>query len=251
MKVTNLLISQPKPVGDSSPYFDLAEKLKLNFTFRQFIKIVGVSTKDFRAQHINLPDYTAVIFTSKIGIDNFFRIAKEVKYAVPETLKYFCTTEQIALYLQKYIVYRKRKIFHGKNTFNDTIDALKKNISEKFLLITSDVSSNEIPDFLNSVGIKFDKCVMYQTVSAELDDIKADFPNFQVLVFFTPAGIKSLHENFPDFEQGDVKIAAFGHSAWEAVEKYGYRLDIKAPTEEAKSMPAALEQFIIANNKKK
>ena len=185
MKITNLLISQPKPVGDSSPYFDLAEKLKLNVTFRQFIKIVGVSTKDFRAQHINLPDYTAVIFTSKIGIDNFFRIAKEVKYAVPETLKYFCTTEQIALYLQKYIVYRKRKIFHGKKTFNDTIDALKKNIAEKFLLITSDVSSNEIPDFLDSVGIKFDKCVMYQTVSAELDDRQYIDVFFDILELFS------------------------------------------------------------------
>ena len=246
-----MLISQPKPTGDSSPYFDLADKLKLNVTFRQFIKIVGVSSKDFRAQHINLPDYTAIIFTSKIGIDNFFRIAKEMKYAVPETLKYFCTTEQIALYLQKYIVYRKRKIFHGKNNFNDTVEAFKKNINEKFLLVTSDVSSNEIPDFLDSIGINFAKVVLYQTESADLDDLKADFPNFQVLVFFTPAGIKSLHENFPDFEQGDVKIAAFGHSAWEAVEKYGYRLDIKAPTDEAKSMPAALEQFIIANNKKK
>ncbi|MCQ2973696.1 MAG: uroporphyrinogen-III synthase [Bacteroidales bacterium] len=229
----------------------MAEKLKVNVEFRQFISVDGVSLKDFRSQHINLPDYTAIVFTSKTGVDNFFRIAKETKYTVPETLKYFCSSEAIGLYLQKYITFRKRKINFGNTNFTELADSLKKNITEKFLLVTSDVSTNEIPNFLESIGIKFDKVVMYQTVSADLKDLKENFSKYQVLVFFTPAGIKSLHENFPDFVQGDVKIAALGHAAQEAVEKYGYRLDIKAPTEEFKSMPAALEHFIVANNKKK
>lgn len=251
LKISNLLVSQPKPVGARSPYLDLAEKLHLNVDFRQFIKVEGITMKEFRSQHINFADFTAVIFTSKIGIDNYFTIAKETKFAVPETMKYFCSTEGIALYLQKYIVYRKRKIFHGNNNIKDLADALKKNISEKFLLAHSDVSSNEIPDFLDKMKIDYKKVLLYKTVSADLSDMKENLSKFDMLVFFTPAGIKSLSENFPDFVQNETKIAAFGATTCDAVEKAGYRLDVKAPTKEDPSMTSAIEHFIVAHNKKK
>ena len=251
MKISNLLVSQPQPAGANSPYLDLAKKLHLKVDFRQFIKVEGVTTKEFRSQHINFADFTAVIFTSKIGIDNYFAIAKETKFAVPETMKYFCSTESIALYLQKHILYRKRKIFHGEKSVTDMTEAFKKNLTEKFLLIHGDVSSNEIPDFLEKMKIDYHKAMLYKTVSADLSDMKEKLSDFDMLVFFTPAGIKSLSENFPNFIQNDTKIAAFGLTTCEAVEKAGYRLDVKAPTKEDPSMTSAIEHFITALNKKK
>ncbi len=245
------MVSQPKPTVDGNPYVALADKLKLNVGFRQFIKVEGVTSKEFRAQHKNLPDYQAVVFTSKIGIDNYFKFAKEVKFNVPEDMLYYCSTEAVALYLQKYITFRKRKIFYGDKNVTELADSIKRHSADNTLIVHSDVSSDEIPKFFDKLKIKHDEIVLYKTVSADLSDMKEEFDSYQVLVFFTPAGIRSLKENFPEWEQGDVKIAAFGASTQEEVKKLGYRLDIEAPTEECKSMTMALEKFITANNKKK
>ncbi len=251
MKITSLLVSQPKPAGDGNPYLVLAEKLKLNVDFRQFIKVEGVTGKEFRAQHIDIRDFKAVVFTSKIGIDTYFQFAKDIKFTVPEDMLYYCSTESIALYLQRHIVFRKRKIFYGTKTVTELTDTIKKHLDAPTLVVHGDVSSNEIPNFLDKLKVKHQEIVLYKTVSADLSDIKEEFKKQHVLVFFTPAGIRSLHENFPEWEQGDTKIAAFGSSTQEEVKKLGYRLDIEAPTEECKSMTMALEKYIVANNKKK
>ena len=245
------MVSQPKPTTDGNPYVVLAEKLKLNVGFRQFIKVEGVTSKEFRAQHVNLPDFKAVVFTSKIGIDNYFKFAKEVKFKVPEDMLYYCSTEAVANYLQKYITFRKRKIFYGEKTVTELTDSIKRHGTENTLVVHSDVSSDEIPKFLDKLKVKHTEVVLYKTVSADLADMKEEFDSYQVLVFFTPAGIRSLHENFPEWKQEDVKIAAFGKVTQDEVKKLGYRLDIEAPTEECKSMTSALEKFIVANNKKK
>ncbi|MCR5454892.1 MAG: uroporphyrinogen-III synthase [Bacteroidales bacterium] len=251
MKISSLLVSQPKPTVDGNPYVALAEKLKLTVGFRQFIKVEGVTSKEFRAQHLNLPDFKAVVFTSKVGIDNYFKFAKEIKYKVPEDQLYYCSTKAVADYLQKYITYRKRKIFFGEKNVTELTEPIKRHVAENTLIVHSDVSSDVIPNFLDKLKVKHSSVVLYKTVSADLSDMKEDFKNYQVLVFFTPSGIKSLKENFPDWEQGDVKIAAFGKATQDEVTKLGYRLDIMAPTEECKSMTSALEQYIVANNKKK
>jgi len=252
LKISNVLVSQPKPAAESNnPYQLLADKLKFNVEFRQFIKVEGVTSKEFRGQHINLPDFTAVVFTSKIGIDNYFKFAKEIKFNVPEDMLYFCTTEAIALYLQKYIIFRKRKIFYGTKTISDITDTIKKHLDAKVLIVKGDVSNDEIPKFFDKMKMFHKEITLYKTVSADLSDIEKDFSKYQVLVFFTPSGIKSLKENFPDWKQGDVKIAAFGATTHEEIKKLGYTLDIAAPTEENPSMIMALEKFITAANKKK
>ncbi len=251
MKIQNLLISQPKPVGDKSPYFDLAEKHKLKIDFRQFIKVISVDLKEYKSQHINLQDYTAVVFTSKQGIDSFFNIAEQIKYKVPETQLYYCSTEAIALYLQKYTLYRKRKIFHGKLKISELKEQILKHKTENFLIAASDITNNENSDFLNSLGVKNNKIILYKTVSADLSDIKDEFNKYDMLCFFSPAGIKSLKENFPDFTQGEVKICAFGTTTHQAVEELGYRLDVKVPSQEYKSMDSAIDHFVSQYNKKK
>lgn len=251
MKITNVLVSQPKPTAEGNPYVLLAEKLKLNLQFKQFIKVEGVSSKEFRAQHINLADFTAVVFTSKIGIDTYFKFAKEVKFAVPEDMLYFCSTEAIALYLQKYITFRKRKIFYGTKNVTEITDVIKKHIDAKVLIVQGDVSPDVLPKFFEKLKMVHKEVVLYKTVSADLSDIKDSFEKNQILVFFTPAGIRSLKENFPDWKQGDTKIAAFGESTQDELKKLGYNLDIACPTEENPSMVMALEKYIVANNKKK
>ncbi len=246
------MVSQPKPAEPKgNPYVALAEKLKLNLEFRKFIKVEGVTSKEFRAQHIVLSDFKAVVFTSKIGIDTYFQFAKETKFQVPEDMLYYCSTESIALYLQRYIIFRKRKIFYGTKNVTELTDTIKKHLEAPTLIVHGDVSSDEIPKFFDKLKVKHQEIVLYKTVSDDLSDIKDTFQNSHVLVFFTPAGIRSLHENFPEWEQGDTKIAAFGPSTQDEVKKLGYRLDIEAPTEECKSMTMALEKYIVANNKKK
>lgn len=251
MKITSLLVSQPNPNGQVNPYTVLGEKLKLKVDFRQFIRVQGVTSKDFRAQHVVLSDYKAVVFTSKVGIDTYFAMAKESKFSVPDDMLYYCSTEAIALYMQKHITFRKRKIFYGEKSVLELTDQVKKHADCDTLIVHGDVSSDEIPKFFDKLKVKHQEVVMYRTVSADLSDIKDKFDSYHVLVFFTPAGIRSLHENFPDWKQGDVKIAAFGASTQEEVKKLGYRLDIEAPTQECKSMTMALEKFIVENNKKK
>jgi len=247
LKIKSILVSQPAPTTEKSPYFDLAEKYNLKIDFRQFIQIEGVTAKEFRQERINISEYTAIIFTSRTAIDHFFRLCTEMKVQVADTTRYFCISESIAFYLQKYIVYRKRKIFYGESKFEELIDLIKKYSDEKFLVPLSDIHKEEIPVLLDKIKINYTKAIMYKTVSADLSDI-VDF-NYDILVFFSPSGIKSLKQNFPKFQQNEVAIAAFGPTTAKAVIEESLRLDIQAPTPSATSMPAALEQFIKNNLK--
>ncbi len=249
-KIKTLLISQPKPVDmDKNPYLDLAKKYNLNVTFRQFIKIEGINPQDFRTQRIDILAHGAVILTSKLSVDHYFRICNEMRVTVPETMKYFCINEQTAYYLQKYIQYRKRKIFFGHGTILDLVDVIKKNKSEKFLLPVSDVHKEQIVEFLDEMHLTYTKGVFYKTVSANLSDIKT-LNEFDVLVFFTPAGIKSLKQNFPSFKQGNTRIAAFGYTTAQTLKDLGYRLDIFAPNPINPSMTGALETYLRESNKR-
>ncbi len=249
-RVRSILVSQPRPSEtEKNPYYDLAKKHNLNISFRQFIKVEGLSAQDFRLQRIDILEHGAVILTSKLAVDHYFRICNEMRVTVPETMKYFCINEQTAYYLQKYIQYRKRKIFFGHGTISDLVDVIKKNKAEKFLLPASDVHKEQIVDFLEEVKITFTKGVFYKTVSADLSDMKS-LNEFDIIVFFTPAGIQSLKKNFPSFKQGHTRIAAFGHTAAATLKSLGYRLDIFAPNPQNPSMTGALDAYIKEANKR-
>lgn len=248
-KVKTLLISQPKPETEKNPYYDLANKYNLIETFRQFIKIEGLPVKDFRAQRIDILEHKAVILTSRMAVDHYFRMCNEMRVTVPESMKYFCINEATAYYLQKYIQYRKRKIFFGHQTIQDLVDVIRKNREEKFLLPAADVQKEQIVDFLDALNIKYTKAIMYRTVSADLTDIK-NLNDYDVLVFFTPAGIRSLKHNFPNFVQGNTRIACFGAATANTLLKNGYRLDIYAPNPKNPSMSGALDSYIKEANKR-
>lgn len=243
------MVSQPKPTTPKSPYFDLADKNNVKIDFRQFIQVEGIDSKDFRKQKINVLEHTAIVFTSRTAIDHFFRICEETRVAVPETMKYFCISEATAFYLQKYIVFRKRKIFHSTGKFPDLMDIIKKHKEEKFLVPLSDIHKQEIPDLFNKAKVKYSKAIFYRTVSSDLSDIKEI--DYDILVFFSPSGIASLFQNFPDFKQNNIVIASFGPATAKAVTEAGLRLDIQAPMPQAPSMTAALELFIKQQNKNK
>lgn len=247
MKIKKIIVSQPDPLSEKSPYMELAQKFNLKIDFRPFIKVEGISAKDFRQQKIDILQHTAVIFTSRTAIDNFYRICEEVRVTIPETMKYFCITEAIAHYLQKYIVYRKRKIFFGPGTFVQLMDVILKHKNEKFLVPLSDVHKAEIPKTLDKAKIKYSKGIFYRTVSSDLSDLKE--LDYNMLVFYSPSGIKSLFENFPNFQQNDIAIAAFGDNTAKAVKDNGLRLDVKAPTPQCTSMTQALDEFIKKYNK--
>ena len=243
------MVSQPKPEGEKSPYFDLATKYKLKIDFRPFIKVEAVDAKDFRSQRVNLSEQTAIILTSKVAVDHFFRIAKETRFEVPDTMKYFCISEAIALYLQKYVSYRKRKIFYGKQTILELTELMKKHKGEKYLLPCTDILRDNIPATLEEQGIPFSKVILYRTVASDLSDLEDVY--YDILVFFSPGGIKSLFANFPDFKQNNTAIAAFGPTTAGAVKEHDLRLDVHAPHSKAPSMVAALELFIKEQLKKK
>ncbi|HLN55814.1 MAG TPA: uroporphyrinogen-III synthase [Bacteroidales bacterium] len=247
MKIRKILVSQPDPQNPKSPYQELAKKYNLRIDFKPFVEIEGLAAKDFRMQKINILDFTAVIFTSKTGIDHFFRICNEMRLVVPDTMKYFCITENVAFYLQKYIVYRKRKIFHGNARFQDLIDIIAKHKEDNFFVPLSEPHNAEIPDLLDKNGIKYTVGVLYRTISTHFNNMD-DF-DYDIIVFYSPSGIKSLKENFPDFKQGDIKIAAFGPTTASAVESEGLRLDIHAPNAKAPSMTMALDEFLKEHNK--
>lgn len=249
MKVKTILVSQPEPKVENSPYFELAEKQKVKIDFRPFIHVEGVPNKEVRAQKVDLKDYTAIILTSRNAVDHFFRIAEEMRYKVPDTLKYFCLSEAVAYYLQKYVVYRKRKIYVGQKSFSELSPMIKKYKTEKFLLPCSDVLKPEVPEILNTLKVNWKQATFYRTVVSDLSDLKDVY--YDILVFFSPSGIKSLIENFPDFEQNDTRIAVFGNTTERAAEDMGLRIDIKAPTKETPSMTMALEKYIIDANKRK
>ncbi len=249
MSIKTILVSQPKPEGDKSPYFDLADKYKLKIDFRPFIKVEGVSAQEFRSQRIDFNEYTAVIMTSKNAIDHFFRIAQETRYTVPDSLKYFCISEAVALYLQKYVTYRKRKIFFGKQSIEDLMDSMKKHKGEKYLLPCTDILRDKIPETLETHNINFTKAMLYRTVASDLSDLGDVY--YDMLVFFSPGGIESLFKNFPDFKQNNTLIAAFGPTTANAVIKNNLRLDVHAPQPNAPSMTAAIENFVKESLKKK
>lgn len=250
MKINKILISQPKPTSDKSPYYDIEQKYGVNLVFRPFFKVQGLTSKEFRQLKVSLADHTAVIFTAKVAIDHFFRLAEETRFTVPETMKYFCTTESIALYLQKYIVYRKRKIFFGKSgKLDDLIPFMLKHASDKYLYVVSEASKKTDDSLLDKNHINYSRTVMYRSISNDFQEGE-DF-DYDMIVFFSPSGIKALQKNFPDFVQGDIKIGCFGASTAKAITDAGFRLDLEAPTVNAPSMTAALDQFLKAESKKK
>ena len=249
MKVKTILVSQPEPKVENSPYFDLIDRQKVKIDFRPFIHVEGVSSKDVRGQKIDLTKYTAIILTSRNAVDHFFRIAEELRFKVPDTMKYFCQSEAVAYYLQKYVVYRKRKIYVGKSTFTELSPLIKKYKNEAFLLPSSDKLKPEAPMVLNDLGVNWKQATFYRTVISDLSDLRDVY--YDILVFFSPSGIKSLLENFPDFEQNETRIAVFGNTTIKAATESGLRVDIKAPTPETPSMTMALEKYIKEVNGKK
>ncbi|MBQ8607093.1 MAG: uroporphyrinogen-III synthase [Bacteroidaceae bacterium] len=246
MEVKKILISQPKPASEKSPYYDIAEKYGLEIVFRPFIKVESLSPKEFRQQKVSILDHTAVVFTSRHAIDHFFQLCAELRVTIPETMKYFCITESIAFYIQKYVQYRKRKVFFGNTgKLSDLATPIAKHKNEKYFVPLSDVHTDEIKNMLDGLKVQHSEAVMYRTVSNDFtEEEKLDY---DMLVFFSPSGIASLLKNFPDFEQKDIVIASFGPTTAKAVRDANLRLDIEAPTVEAPSMAAAIELYLKKN----
>ena len=249
MKVKTILVSQPEPKIENSPYFDLQDRQKVKVDFRPFIHVEGVEAKEIRQQKIDLEKFTAIILTSRNSVDHFFRVADEMRFKVPDTLKYFCQSEAVAYYLQKYVVYRKRKIYVGKRNFEDLSPLIKKYKDETFLLPTTDKVKPVIINTLDGLGLNWKQATFYKTVISDLSDLANVY--YDILVFFSPSGIESLFKNFPDFEQNETRIAVFGNTTVKAVEEKGLRVDIAAPTPETPSMTMALKKYIDKVNKGK
>ena len=248
MKVKTILVSQPEP-KEHSPYFDLSEKQKVKIDFRSFIHVEGVSVKEIRAHKIDLKVYTAVILTSRNAVDHFFRVAEEMRFKVPDDMKYFCQSEAVAFYLQKYVVYRKRKIYIGQRTFPELGKLIKKHKTENFLLPSSDKLKDLVPKTLNDLKVNWTRIDLYKTVVSDLSDLENVF--YDILVFFSPSGIDSLFQNFPNFKQNDTRIAVFGNSTVKAASEAGLKINIQAPTPETPSMTMALDKYIKGANKNK
>lgn len=239
------LISQPKPISEKSPYFDIAEKYNVEFVFRPFIKVEGLEPKEFRAQKINILDFTAIVFTSRHAIDNFFTLAKQMRITIPEDMKYFCVTETISLYIQKYVQYRKRKVFFGNTgKIDDLLPTMVKHKTEKYLVPMSDVNSGSVAKLLESKKLQHRECVMYRTVSNDFTEQEAKDFDYDMLVFFSPSGIESLTKNFPSFDQGKVAIATFGPATAKAAQDAGLRVDLEAPSKQYPSMTGALQHYL-------
>lgn len=247
MKVKTILVSQPEPKIENSPYFDLQERQKVKVDFRPFIHVEGVDAKEIRQQKIDLGKFTAIILTSRNSVDHFFRVADEMRFKVPDTMKYFCQSEAVAYYLQKYVVYRKRKIYVGKRNFEDLSPLIKKYKDETFLLPTTDKVKPIILDTLDGLNVNWKQATFYRTVISDLSDLEN--VTYDILVFFSPSGIESLFQNFPDFQQNETRIAVFGNTTIKAVEEKGLRVDIAAPTPETPSMTMALKKYIDQVNK--
>ncbi len=245
----NILVSQPQPTDlEKSPYGELTKKYNVRIDFHKFIKIEGVPAKEFRQSRINLLDYSAVIFTSRNAVDHYFRMAKELRADIPQTMKYFCISESTAFYLQKYVQYRKRKIFHGKQNFEELLEIIKKHKEEKYLLPCSDIHKASISKNLEDSGINYNKGVFYRTLASDLSHL--DIKQYDMLIFFSPSGIASLFKNFPNFAQNSTVIGAFGPTTSKAVKDSGLTLNIEAPTKSAPSMTMAIEEYLQKNHKK-
>ncbi|MFN3939867.1 MAG: uroporphyrinogen-III synthase [Chitinophagales bacterium] len=252
LPVKSILVSQPKPENPKNPYADLSEKYKVKFEFRQFIRIEGIPSKEFRKQRIDINQYTAVILTSKNAIDHFFRVCEELRIRLSEDMKYFCITEAVAVYLQKYIQFRKRKVFFGANgKESELFDILAKHIpNEKILFPCAHEHRDNINQFLNSRNADFSEAFIYETIPTDLSDLKP-LQKFDMTILFTPKGVDSLYYNFPDFEQGNMRIACMGELTLKALEHHHLRVDLVAPTPETPSIFMALDRYLAIANKNK
>lgn len=245
--IATILVSQPKP--ERSPYYDLQKKYGLTIDWRKFIHVEGVSEKEFRKERIKLDDFTCIIFTSKNAIEHFFRLCEESRITMSSETKYYCLTEAIANYLQKFITYRKRKVFVGKRFISDLANYFDKHkANEKYLLPCSNLGAKRVVEFLEEKKVDFKDVMMYRTVASDLSDLSD--VKYDVLIFFSPLGIESLYENFPDFEQDETRLAVFGKSTLKAVEDRGLIANIYAPKPETPSMSMALEAYLQLSNKK-
>lgn len=245
----NILVSQPQPADfEKSPYGDLARKYNVNIDFFKFIKVEGVSAKEFRQSKINPLNFSAVIFTSRNAVDHYFRMAKELRAEIPQTMKYFCISEATAFYLQKYVQYRKRKIFHGRQSFDELMEIIKKHKEENYLLPCSDIHKVSMSNMLDESGVTYSKAIFYKTLASDLSHLKVN--DYNMLIFFSPAGVESLFKNFPDFKQNNTIIGAFGPTTAKAIKDSGMTLTIEAPSKTSPSMTMAIEEYLQKNNKK-
>lgn len=246
--IKKILVSQPKPSSEKSPYYDIANRFGVELVFRPFIKVEAITAREFRTQKVNILDYTAVVFTSRHAIDHFFTLAKELRANIPEDMKYFCVTETIALYIQKYVQYRKRKVFFGSTgRIDDLIPTMVKHKTEKYLVPMSDVHNDSLANLLDSKKLIHKEVVMYKTVSNDFTEEEVNTFDYDMLLFFSPAGIESLTKNFPNFNQGDIAIGTFGPATAKAVHDAGLRLDLEAPSEKYPSMTGALQHYLLMN----
>lgn len=244
--IKKILVSQPKPSSEKSPYYDIERDFEVECDFRPFFKVESLSAKEFREQRINLTDYSAVVFTSRHAIDNFFKLAKEMRVTIPEDMKYFCVIETIALYIQKYVQYRKRKVFFGSSgKFDDLLPQMLKHKNEKYLIPLSSVHNDDIKNALDKNNLKHTECVMYRTVSNDFTEEEKKNFDYDAMLFFSPTGVKALKKNFPNFEQKDIVIGAFGPATAKTVVEEGLRLDIEAPTDKFPSMTGALRNYLV------
>ena len=244
--IKKILVSQPKPSSEKSPYYDIASKFGVELVFRPFIKVEGITAKEFRAQKVAILDFTAVVFTSRHAIDNYFTLAKEMRITIPEDMKYFCVTETISLYIQKYVQYRKRKVFFGTTgKIDDLIPTMVKHKQEKYLVPMSDVHNDSVTNMLNAKKLQHRECVMYRTVSNDFTPEEVKTFDYDMLVFFSPSGIESLTKNFPNFNQGEIAIATFGPTTAKAAKDAGLRVDLEAPSEKYPSMTGALNHYLL------
>lgn len=249
MKIKKILVSQPQPSSEKSPYYDISEKYGVKIEFRPFIKVEPIQAKEFRTQKIQILDFTAIIFNARHGIDHFFRLCEELRITIPETMKYFCVSESVAVYLQHYIHYRKRKVFFGTTgKMNELVTVMNKHTDEKYLFVTSDVLNEENMSLLDNSKITYQKAIMYKTVSNDFGP-EEEF-NYDMLLFFSPVGVTSLMKNFPNFDQGEIQIGSFGPTTAQAVRDAGLRLDLQAPAPGVPSMTMALENFLKESQKK-
>ena len=248
--IKKILVSQPKPSSEKSPYSDIAEKCGVELVFRPFIKVEELTSKEFRQQKVNILDYTAIVFTSRHAIDHFFMLAKELRVAIPEDMKYFCVTETVSHYIQKYVQYRKRKVFFGSTgKIDDLLPHMVKHKNERYLVPMSDVHNDTVKNLLDSKKLNHTECVMYRTVSNDFTPEEVKDFDYDMLVFFSPAGVNSLIKNFPNFNQGELAIATFGPSTAKAVKDAGLRLDLEAPSEKYPSMTGALLHYLLEHDK--
>ena len=242
-KIKNILISHPRPLSDRNPYADMEANFGVACDFQQLIKIEGIGIREFREQHVYFEEYTAVIVSSRLGIDHFFRLCEEARYTVPQTMHYYCISEAVGNYLQKYIQYRKRKVFTAENNrFEDLLPAMFRRPNEKYLMVLSDVHNDDDLNMFAENNIKVQPAIMYRTVPIEWDENKPF--DYDMIVLFTPSGVSALKKNFPNWEQGDTVIACFGANTLAAVEENGWRADIKAPTPECPSITTAIKQYL-------